>query len=82
MTHLGVGASLGILIKGGEPLELARKLRTIVFDKTGTITKGKPSVVDIQVFISDDHFTLDRMLAIAGKSRIFAVVVKMSCILC
>ncbi len=57
------------MIKGGEPLELARKLRTIVFDKTGTITKGKPSVVNKQIFIDDDddHMTLDRMLAIAGR---------------
>ena len=63
----GVGAANGILIKGGEPLELARKLRTIVFDKTGTITKGKPSVVDKQIFVKDDHLTLDRMVAIAGR---------------
>jgi P-type Cu+ transporter len=64
---VGVGAANGILIKGGEPLELARKLRTIVFDKTGTITKGKPSVVDKQIFIEHDHLTLDRMMAIAGR---------------
>jgi Cu+-exporting ATPase len=56
------------LIKGGEPLELLRKLHTIVFDKTGTITKGKPSVVDKRIFIQDESMTLDRMLAIAGKS--------------
>lgn len=64
---LGVGAALGILIKGGEPLETARKLKTIVFDKTGTITVGKPSVVDAQVFIEDHEMNFDRMVAIAGK---------------
>lgn len=67
MVATGVGAAAGILIKGGEPLELARKLRTIVFDKTGTITKGKPSVVKREVFIDDDHLTPDRVLAIAGE---------------
>jgi Cu+-exporting ATPase len=47
-------------------LESAHKIRTIVFDKTGTITKGKPSVVDKRIFIQNSHMTIDRMLAIAG----------------
>jgi len=63
---LGVGATNGILIKGGEPLESAHKIGTIVFDKTGTITKGKPTVIDKRIFIQNSHMTLDRMLAIAG----------------
>ncbi len=48
-------------------MELLRKIHTIVFDKTGTITKGKPSVVDKRIFIQDENMTLDRMLAIAGN---------------
>ena len=77
MVATGVGAAAGILIKGGEPLELARKLRTIVFDKTGTITKGKPSVVKRDVFIDDDHLTADRVLAIAGDRPFNSLFVKL-----
>ncbi len=65
--NLGVGATSGILIKGGEPLEAAHKIHTIVFDKTGTITKGKPTVIDKRIFFQNSHMTLDRMLAIAGQ---------------
>ncbi|CAF3788920.1 unnamed protein product [Rotaria sordida] len=67
MVGTGVGASQGILIKGGEPLEAAHKIRTIVFDKTGTVTQGKPTVVDTRLFVpNDSYWTLPRMLAIAG----------------
>ena len=49
MVGTGKGAQKGILIKGGDALETAHKLKYVIFDKTGTITKGEPEVTDIVV---------------------------------
>jgi P-type Cu+ transporter len=47
MVGTGRGAQAGILIKGGEPLEAAGRLTTVVLDKTGTVTEGKPVVTEV-----------------------------------
>uniref|UniRef100_A0A915BRU2 P-type Cu(+) transporter n=3 Tax=Parascaris univalens TaxID=6257 RepID=A0A915BRU2_PARUN len=69
MVGTGIGASNGILIKGGEPLEMAHKVTTVVFDKTGTITEGHPRLVRVHTFVSQVALPLRRMLAIVGSAE-------------
>ncbi|MEE9219945.1 MAG: heavy metal translocating P-type ATPase, partial [candidate division NC10 bacterium] len=49
MVGVGKGAEYGILFRGAEPLEMSSKLSAVVLDKTGTLTRGEPSVTDIVV---------------------------------
>lgn len=65
MVGTGKGAEYGVLIKGGEALETTYKLNTVVFDKTGTITEGKPKVTDI---ITIDTLE-DEILALAASAE-------------
>jgi P-type Cu+ transporter len=55
MVSTGRGAELGVLIKGGEPLERTRMIDTVVFDKTGTITEGRPAVREVAVAAGADR---------------------------
>ncbi len=64
MVGTGKGAENGILIKSGEHLEKAHKMNLIVFDKTGTITKGQPEVTDI---ISTSDLSEEEVLRIAAS---------------
>jgi len=63
MVGTGRGASMGVLIKGGEILERSRQIDTIVFDKTGTLTKGKMSLAGIEVIGETDEDELLRRAA-------------------
>jgi len=66
MVGTGKGAENGILIRGAEALETAHQLNTIVLDKTGTLTKGEPSVTDI---IESERFNRREILGLAASAE-------------
>jgi Cu+-exporting ATPase len=63
MVGAGRGAELGILLRGGEPLERAYRLTSVVFDKTGTLTRGTPQVTDLHAW---EGWSADQVLALAA----------------
>ena len=67
MVGTGKGAENGILIKSGEALELAHKIDTVVFDKTGTITKGEPVVTNFILYNGLDEKEILRLVSSAEK---------------
>lgn len=66
MVATGKGAEKGILIKGGEPLETAHKITTVVFDKTGTLTEGNPVVTNMITYGAEKR---EEILALAAAAE-------------
>lgn len=66
MVGTGKGAEHGVLIKSGVALEATHQVQTVVFDKTGTITEGKPKVTDI---ITTNEFRKDDLLLLAASAE-------------
>jgi len=69
MVGTGKGAEYGILIKGGEALEMTHKITTIVLDKTGTITEGKPAVTDVIGIEQQVNSNCDDLLQLAAAGE-------------
>ena len=66
MVGTGKAAESGILIKGGEALEAAHRLTTVVLDKTGTLTRGEPELTDV---VATDRLVEDELLRLAASAE-------------
>ncbi|MBN1890659.1 MAG: copper-translocating P-type ATPase [Thermoflexales bacterium] len=67
MVGTGKGAEMGILFKSGEALQTAGRVQTVVLDKTGTITRGRPTVTDI--IVDGERYTEDDVLRLAAAAE-------------
>jgi Cu+-exporting ATPase len=66
MVSVGKAAEYGILVRNGEALQAARRVDTVVLDKTGTITEGKPKLVDV---LPSPGISEDDLLSVAGAAE-------------
>ena len=70
MVGTGRGASMGVLIKGGEVLERSKRVDTVVFDKTGTLTRGEMALTDVVPAAGEDaRLVLGRAAAVEASSE-------------
>ena len=69
LASIGAGAKRGLLIKGGKYLELLAKVDTVLIDKTGTLTLGKPQITDV---VPLNGAAPERVLALAGAAERFS----------
>ncbi|MCC6744176.1 MAG: copper-translocating P-type ATPase [Acidobacteria bacterium] len=68
LVGTGRGAEYGTLIKGGETLETAHRIQTVVLDKTGTVTEGRPTLVDVAV-VPDGSIAETELLRLAASAE-------------
>jgi P-type Cu+ transporter len=68
MVAMGKGASIGVLFRNAEAIEMLRKVDTLVVDKTGTLTEGKPKLVTVSPNPGIDESTLLRLVATLERS--------------
>src|SRR6185436_8130406 len=69
MAGSGKGAEYGILFKGADAMEAMSRIDTVVLDKTGTLTKGQPSVTDVVTGGSGLSLTPDEVVALAASAE-------------
>jgi Cu+-exporting ATPase len=67
MVATGKGAEAGVLIKGGEALQRARDVRTVVLDKTGTVTEGRPTVTELVLVPGSDAASEGELLRLVAS---------------
>ncbi|CAM1319713.1 ATP7B (predicted) [Pycnogonum litorale] len=69
MVGTGLAAANGIVIKGGSVIDNASKVTTIVFDKTGIITRGEPTITSIRLYVDETVLSIKAFLSIIGMAE-------------